>query len=132
MNLLNTTLQGKIVAIHGFKPGATGASFILVPSKFQESDGEGNFKTENWSFYADCWREGADGRLYGLYTDSINSLPGMVCIEVVADDAERASDLVALLKPCLKRKRSDGRYDTAEGDKTALGLYRTLKRFFKR
>lgn len=33
--------------------------------------------------------------------------------------------LIDLLRPCLKLKQN-GRYDTSFGDKTALGLYRTI------
>lgn len=41
-----------------------------------------------------------------------------------AEDAER---LFNLLRPGLKVKRN-GRVDTVDGDKTPLGLYRTIKR----
>jgi hypothetical protein len=41
-------------------------------------------------------------------------------------EAQNAVALIELLRPCLKLKRN-GRYDTNGGDKTALGLYRTIK-----
>ena len=42
-------------------------------------------------------------------------------------EAKRASELFDLLRPGLKVKRN-GRVDTAWGDKTPLGLYRTIER----
>lgn len=39
-------------------------------------------------------------------------------------------DLYRILKPCLKVK-ANGRFETDDGDKTPLGLYRSLKRFFE-
>ena len=41
-------------------------------------------------------------------------------------EAEEAMELFNLLKPGMKIKRN-GRVDTSIGDKTPLGLYRTLK-----
>jgi len=41
------------------------------------------------------------------------------------EEAENALKLFELLRPGLKVKRN-GRIDTTEGDKTILGLYRTI------
>lgn len=42
------------------------------------------------------------------------------------EEAKAAFDLFELLRPGLKIKKN-GRIDTAHGDKTPLGLYRTIK-----
>lgn len=42
-------------------------------------------------------------------------------------EEERAEKFYQILKPCLKRRRT-GRFETTYGDKTILGLYRTVKR----
>lgn len=42
-------------------------------------------------------------------------------------EAAKAKDLFDLLRPGLKVKRN-GRVDTSWGDKTPLGLYRTIQR----
>ena len=44
-------------------------------------------------------------------------------------EREGAADLMRLLYPCLKRNKNK-RFVTSEGDKTAMGMYRTLRRFF--
>ena len=43
-------------------------------------------------------------------------------------DEERAEKFYEIFKPCLKKKRDNGRFDTTWGDKTKLGLYRSMKR----
>lgn len=51
-------------------------------------------------------------------------------IEEAADDAQEAEKAVILLSvlyPALRWKKN-GRVDTLNGDKTPLGLYRTIKR----
>ena len=45
------------------------------------------------------------------------------------EEAERAADLWLILEPGLKVKEN-GRVETSGGDKTPLGLYRTLGGFF--
>ncbi|MBM9615238.1 hypothetical protein JWJ90_13205 [Desulfobulbus rhabdoformis] len=45
-------------------------------------------------------------------------------------EAQKALELFTLLRPSLKIK-SNGRIETECGDKTVLGLYRTLKRFHR-
>lgn len=42
------------------------------------------------------------------------------------EEAKAAFDLLELLRPGLRIKKN-GRIDTAHGDKTPLGLYRTIK-----
>jgi hypothetical protein len=42
-------------------------------------------------------------------------------------EAEAARELYRVLAPCLKVKRDNGRMETTHGDKTLLGLYRTVK-----
>lgn len=44
---------------------------------------------------------------------------------IVIDYAARGEELARLL---LLKKKRNGRYDTAWGDKTPLGLYATIKR----
>ena len=43
-------------------------------------------------------------------------------------EAQNAINLYELLKPVLKVKRENGRFELAGGDKTILGLYRSVKR----
>lgn len=45
------------------------------------------------------------------------------------DEARNATELFNLLRPGLKVKRN-GRIDTAGGDKTPLGLYRSIALYF--
>lgn len=42
-------------------------------------------------------------------------------------EIKEAKDLIEILSPCLKQKKN-GRYDTTWGDKTEVGLLRTIKR----
>jgi hypothetical protein len=49
----------------------------------------------------------------------------MVEAGATAEEAEKAYELFEMLKPGLKIKKN-GRVDTAWGDKTPLGLYRTI------
>ena len=42
-------------------------------------------------------------------------------------EIKEAKDLLEILSPCLKQKKN-GRYDTTWGDKTEVGLLRTIKR----
>jgi hypothetical protein len=49
----------------------------------------------------------------------------MVEVGACAEEAEKAYQLFELLKPGLRIKKN-GRVDTAWGDKTPLGLYRTI------
>ena len=42
------------------------------------------------------------------------------------EESKRGTLIASVLM--LKKKRENGRYSTAWGDKTALGLYRTMKR----
>ena len=49
----------------------------------------------------------------------------MVEAGATADEAEKAYELFENLRPGLKVKKN-GRVDTAWGDKTPLGLYRTI------
>lgn len=48
---------------------------------------------------------------------------------VISQEQEQklADQLVEVLGPCLKKNKK-GRYETTGGDKTALGLYRTIQR----
>lgn len=46
------------------------------------------------------------------------------------EEAKYCITLMNLLEPCLKRN-SKLRYPTPFGDKSEIGLYRTLKRFFE-
>jgi len=52
----------------------------------------------------------------------------MVEAGATAEEAEKAYELFEMLKPGLKIKKN-GRIDTNAGDKTPLGLYRTIGRF---
>lgn len=45
------------------------------------------------------------------------------------EETKRGHLIAAVLM--LKKKRDNGRYNTAWGDKTALGLYRTVKRIIE-
>lgn len=45
-------------------------------------------------------------------------------------EAHEALELFTLLRPGLKIK-ANGRIETEHSDKTPLGLYRTLKRFYR-
>lgn len=50
------------------------------------------------------------------------------------EETKRGHLIAAVLMPAvlmLKKKRDNGRYNTAWGDKTALGLYRTVKRIIE-
>lgn len=49
----------------------------------------------------------------------------MVGAGATAEEAEKAYELFEMLKPGLKVKKN-GRVDTRWGDKTPLGLYRTI------
>jgi hypothetical protein len=49
----------------------------------------------------------------------------MILQGATKDEAENAARLFELLRPGLKIKRN-GRIDTSGGDKTPLGLYRTI------
>ena len=42
-------------------------------------------------------------------------------------EADAAIELFRVLRPALKIKRANGRIETTHGDKTILGLYRTVK-----
>lgn len=53
----------------------------------------------------------------------------MIKVGATHDEAEMVIELMDLLGPGLKIKRN-GRIDTSYGDKTPLGLYRTLKARF--
>ena len=43
------------------------------------------------------------------------------------EEANAAAELYRVLQPSLKVKRENGRFETTHGDKTLLGLYRTVK-----
>ena len=58
------------------------------------------------------------------------SIADMVKMGVDREEAIAAMELFQMLKPALHIKEN-GRIDTTGGDKTPLGLYRTLKRFFE-
>lgn len=45
------------------------------------------------------------------------------------DEINGAMELLDLLSPCLKKSRN-GRYMTTGGDKTLLGLYRSIGRVY--
>lgn len=45
-----------------------------------------------------------------------------------ASEARGAVDLFNLLRPALRRNQESGRFDILGGDKTELGLFRTVKR----
>lgn len=53
------------------------------------------------------------------------TLEQMIEVGATKEEAENAIKLWDLLKPGIKVKRN-GRIDTAIGDKTPLGLYRTI------
>ena len=50
-------------------------------------------------------------------------------LEQVAEDTRRGELLAELL--LLKKKRDNGRYNTSWGDKTALGLFLSVKRIIE-
>jgi hypothetical protein len=50
----------------------------------------------------------------------------MVLLGATTEEAKNAIELFKLLRPGLKVKRN-GRIDTTGGDKSPLGLYRTIK-----
>jgi hypothetical protein len=52
----------------------------------------------------------------------------MILAGATKEEAENAYKLFELLRPGLKIKKN-GRIDTNAGDKTPLGLYRTIGRF---
>jgi hypothetical protein len=58
------------------------------------------------------------------------TLKDMEILGVDQQEAQRAMSLFILLRPGLKVKRN-GRVDTSIGDKTVLGLYRTIKEQFR-
>lgn len=49
----------------------------------------------------------------------------MILSGATEEEAKRACDLFFMLQPGLKLKRN-GKIDTIQGDKTPLGLYRTI------
>ena len=52
----------------------------------------------------------------------------MILAGATKEEAEKAMELLELLRPGLKIKKN-GRIDTIIGDKTPLGLYRTIGSF---
>lgn len=55
----------------------------------------------------------------------------MIEIGATEEDAESALELFALLRPSLKVSRENGRIEIQGGNKTVLGLYRTVKDLIK-
>ena len=51
----------------------------------------------------------------------------MIEIGATEKEAEAALELFALLRPSLKVSRENGRIEIQGGNKTVLGLYRTIK-----
>ena len=58
------------------------------------------------------------------------SVEEMVEAGATQEEAEKAFELFEILRPGLRVKRN-GRVGTSQGDKTPLGLYRTIKRIFE-
>jgi len=58
------------------------------------------------------------------------SVEDMIQSGATKEEAEKATELFRVLSPGLKIKRN-GRIDTTHGDKTVLGLYRTLHQFYQ-
>ena len=58
------------------------------------------------------------------------SVEEMVEAGATQEEAETALKLFEILRPGLRITRN-GRVDTAQGDKTPLGLSRTIKRIFE-
>jgi len=55
------------------------------------------------------------------------TIKDMIDAGATQEEAQAALDLFEILRPGLKIKRN-GRIDTTHGDKTVLGLYRTIGR----
>lgn len=55
----------------------------------------------------------------------------MIEIGATEKEAEAALELFALLRPSLKVSREKGRIEIQGGNKTVLGLYRTVKDLIK-
>lgn len=58
------------------------------------------------------------------------TIPQMIDAGATMEEAAGATELFELLRPGLRVKRN-GRVATAEGDKTPLGLYRTIARIYQ-
>ena len=65
------------------------------------------------------------GRVHIMKIHATHTIEGMMKSGADREEAENALKLFELLKPGLKVKRN-GRIDTSGGDKTLLGLYRTI------
>ncbi len=50
----------------------------------------------------------------------------MIDAGAIHEEAAKAQELFVILRPGLKIKRENGRIETSGGDKTVLGLYRTI------
>lgn len=55
----------------------------------------------------------------------------MIEVGASEEEAEAALELFALLRPSLKVSRKNGRIEIQGGNKTVLGLYRTVKDLIK-
>jgi len=58
----------------------------------------------------------------------VQTIAEMIEQGATEEEARQANNLFQLLRPCLKVNKV-GRFDTTAGDKTVLGLYRTLKHY---
>ena len=63
-----------------------------------------------------------------LARKQIKALTETPNMSLTQSEAEAATRMMEVLGPCLKRNYSTGRYDTTGGNKTPLGLYRTIRR----
>lgn len=64
----------------------------------------------------------------GTGRNRIQQIENMISAGATEKEAQAASNLYKVLRPGLKVKRN-GRIDTRDGDKTVLGLYRTIMRW---
>ncbi len=52
-------------------------------------------------------------------------------MEILEMEVKKAEALIKILRPCLKRDRITQRFNTKWGDKTDIGLYKTIKRIIE-